>query len=288
MSYQRKLEEARELLVQHNSNIFGGKLINIEDFFVKLAMAGGTSDAALSHSSWEDLQEFGLPKLLARQVATIFRSKEEKAALKKSQVEGMGIQELLANYDPRNHTGLVNRRLLEIFGKKSFIVFNNDGSVNVPVSQKLAQEILDDFPQRELYTVNDVPLKTYPVGVRPDHSFDENPLYPGRILRPDGDCDQTNRSWNDVSLEVRQVLYLATKQTKEVVINSINDAHNIMDLVVGKEDVEALRVVRRRFSKAAALLMELYQQGKAPSLKIFKRISEESKPNNPFGTNRTY
>lgn len=287
MSYQRKLAEARELLVQHNSQISENIRIDVEGFFAKLAAAGGTNDASLSQSSWEDLIEFGLPRLLARQVATIFRSKlDEKPVLKKSQVEMMSVGELIANYDPRNSTSLINRRLSDIFGGKCFVVFNNDGTPNVPASTKLAQELLDGYTQRELYLVNDVPCKTYGVGERPDQSFDENPLYPGRVLRPDGDCDQTNRSWSGVPLEVRQVLYLAVKETKELLINSINVAHDIMDIVVGKDDKEALSLVRRRFSKAAATLKEYQQQSKAPSLKIFKKA--ESKSNNPFGSNRTY
>jgi hypothetical protein len=290
MSYQQKLTEARALLEQHNSQINSATKLDVEKFFQNLANSGGTNDATLAQCTWEDLQEFGLPRLLAKQVASIFRVKEEKVekpVLKKSKVEAMTVGELISCYDPRTPVSLVTTRLSELMDDKRFIVFNNDGSVNASVSTKLAQEVLDGYPERELYSVDDVPTKTYKIGERPDQSFDENPLYPGRVLRPDGDCDQTNRSWSGVPLEVRQTLYLSVTKTGELKINSINDAHNVLDLVVGKEDAEAVKTVRRRFAKATALLKELQQQNKAPSLKIFKKVGD-SKKNDPFGVHRSY
>jgi hypothetical protein len=293
MSYQQKLEEARALLTQHNSQIpeDSKNRVNVDQFFTKLVAAGGTNNAGLSQCAWEDLQEFGLPKLLARQVAQIFRAKEEKkdepVVLKRSKVEAMGVGELIAHYHPRNKN-LIYDRLEEMLRNKRFVVYDKDGSVNCEASTKLANELLDDYPEREFYTLNDEPTKAYKVGERPDQSFDENPLYPGRVLRPDGDCDQTNRSWSGVSLEVRQTLYLAVKTTGEVRINSINDAHYILDLVVGKDEVLAVKTVRQRFVKASATLKEMYKQGTAPSLKIFKKPSDGGTPNNPFGAHVKY
>ncbi len=292
MSYQQKLDEARALITQHNSQIpasVNAGRVDVEKFFSNLTAAGGTHEGALSQCAWEDLQEFGLPKLLARQVAQVFRvkEKEEKPVLKKSKVEAMTISELISHYDPRTPASLVTSRLTELLDNKRFVVFNNDGTVNAAASTKLAQEILDGYPERELYTIDEVPTKTYRIGERPDQSFDENPLYPGRVLRPDGDCDQTNRSWSGVPLEVKQTLYLAVTKTGELKIDSINDAHDVMDLVVGKSDADALKTVRRRYTKATALLKELQQQNKAPALKIFKKTGD-AKKNDPFGTHRTY
>ncbi len=302
MTYQQKLDEARTLLTQHNSQIpaevTAGR-VDVNKFFNSLTAAGGTNDAALSQCAWEDLQEFGLPKLLARQVATIFRNKEEKkeekpTVLKKSKVEAMTVSELVAHYDPRTPASLVTERLNVLLPGKRFIVFKQDGTVDATVSAKLASEILDGYPERELYSLDDVPTKTYRVGERPDQSFDENPLYPGRVLRPDGDCDQTNRSWSGVPLEVKQILYLALstnnhQSTGELRVTCIDDAHDVMDLIVGKDDADALKVVRRRYTKATALLKELQSQGKAPSLKVFRKpVNGGNKSNDPFGSHRTY
>lgn len=292
MSYQQKLDSARSLLVQHNSQVSEDSKarVNVDSFFNELANAGGTNDAALSQSSWEDLQEFGLPKLLARQVATIFRAKEEKVekpVLKKSKVEAMTIDDLIAHYDPRNPTSLVTERLSVLLDDKRFVVFKNDGSVDGVATTKLAKEVLDNFPERELYVVDDVPSRTYRLNERPDQSFDENPLYPTRILRPDGDCDQTNRSWSGVPLNVKQTLYLSLR-TGELKIQSINDAHDVLDLVMGKTDEEALKTVRRRFPKATAQLKEMVDQGIAPGLKIFKKTVGEVRKQDPFSSHKSY
>lgn len=285
-SYQQKLADARALIVQHNSQISDSRQIDVEKFFISLTNAGGTNDSALSQSSWEDLQDFGLPKLLARQVAQVFRVKEEKPALKKSKIEAMSVGELISNYSPKSLVNTVTERLKAIFGNKRFVVFNDSGEVDFLATTKLAQELLVGYPERELYVVDSIPSKTYQIGERPDQCFDENPLYPGRILRPDGDCDQTNRSWNGVSLEVKQIVYLAITKSGELRIASINEAHNILDLIVGKEDADAIKLVRSRFPKATAHLGELRKQNNSPSLKIYRK--ENVKKNDPFGKNMTY
>lgn len=290
MSYQTKIEQVRALLEQHNSQVLPENQIKIDEFFKMLTDAGGTTEGALQVTTWEDLQDLKLPKILARQVANIFREKkkeEEKTVLKKSKVESMTLAELVSHYDPRDLDNKVQERLTVLFGNKRFIVFKDDGSVNTEATLKLANELREGYSERDAYVFDGDSSKTYSVGQRPDQSFDENPLYPGRVLRPDGVCDQTNRSWSGVPLEVKQVLYLALS-SRELITNSINDAHNIMDLVVGKADAEALKTVRSRFSKAAATLKELVKQNKAPSLKIYKKPVVDSRSNNPFGTNRTY
>jgi len=286
MSYQQKLEEVKLLLDQHNSSTSDNFKIDVAKFFTNLNMAGGSNEAALSQCTWEDLQEFGLPKLLAKQVAIIFRAKEDKPILKKSKIEAMSIDDLVMHYDPRTPFNLISERLNTLLGKKRFIVFNEDGTVNTSLSAKLANEIVEGYPERDIVLLDEIPVKVYAIGDRPDQSFDENPLYPGRILRPDGDCDQTNRSWKDVGLETKQILYLAVTKTNEYKVYGINEAHDAMDLVVGKTEVEALSVVRKRFPKAAALLKELYKQGNPPRLKIFKKNVVNQ--NNPFGTNKVY
>ncbi len=293
MSYQQKLAEARALLEAHNSQLPAEVKsgVDVDQFFKKLAEAGGTNDAALSQCAWEDLMDFGIPKLLARQVAQVFRKADKPednkpVVHKRSHVEAMTVGQLLAIFDPRQVRSLAGKRLEEIVGTKRCLVFNVDNTLNIAASEKLIHEITEGYDERELFPVDGVPMKVYRLGERPDQVFDENPLYPGRALRPDGDCDQLNRSWNDVSPTVRAVIHLAVTQTKEVKIASINDAHNILDLVVGKSEADAIKVVRQRFSKASALYAELAKQGRAPLLKIWKKSAE--KVNDPFGTHKTY
>lgn len=49
------------------------KLIDSEKFIEKLVLYGGVADELLRQCTWEDLENCGLPRLLARKVAAVFR-----------------------------------------------------------------------------------------------------------------------------------------------------------------------------------------------------------------------
>lgn len=295
--FQEKLDKARALLTAHNTS--ASSKLNIDEIFKRLEALGGTTDEALRACSYEDLQEIGIPKLLARQVATIFRQggespKEEgkKKALKPHHVEAMTVAELLEHYDPTESDNLVGQRLTKITKNLPCIVFNKDGSVNVQVSRSLVQEIKDGLEPRETYLLDNVPQKLHRIGERPGSFLDENPLYKGRPLRgSDEVCDQTNRSWQGVSLVVRQVLHLAVYATKEQRISSISDAHDVLDRVMGKSAEEAEKYVRGRYAKASLEWDKLSQLNQLPSLKLVRGGGSSGQRNDPFygeGRHKTF
>lgn len=76
MSYENKIQAAREAISSHNLMAGSEAQVNGEEFFTKLQSHGGTTEAALRRCSWEDLMRWGLPELLAKVVADIFRSRE--------------------------------------------------------------------------------------------------------------------------------------------------------------------------------------------------------------------
>lgn len=308
--YQNKLNEARLLLENHftavhtKNGVFSSSIPHIvaqvkddvERFFTNLLAAGGTDDDALKHCTWEDLESFGAPKLLAKRVAAIFRGRTEESKsektnvdaklLKPARVAAMSITELVQCYDPRESSNAVAERISKIANGKRCIVFNSDNSVNIEASVTLLNELRDGYSERENFPVAGVPTKIYKVGERIGQIVDENPLYSGRALRPNGDCDQTNRSWSGVSEIVRKIVHLARVRTGEIKIEAIMDAHGIMDFVVGADEAK----VRSRLNKASLLYDELKEKGNLPSLKIsLKGDNESSKKNDPFGGNhKTY
>lgn len=278
MSYESKLSRAKEVV--GNEDVW-------DAFLGKLHEIGGTNDEALRECSWEDLESCGLPKLVAKRVAAIFRKEEAEErprVVSPKKAAGMSVRELLENFDPRDPSNPVGVRLTALSNGKRCIVFKDDGSVNVEASEALVKELRDSFPERETYVVDSRPLPTFKVGERPDQLAEENPLYPGRVLRPDGTCDQTNRSWGGVPLVVRQLLYLAV-QLHEIVIGSIDDAHGRLDLALS-ENAEA--TVRSRYAKASVRFDQLQGEGKLPSLKVhLAGAVSGGRTNNPFG-HRTY
>lgn len=287
MAYEEKIERVRALVEQHNSQVIEGDRISADVIIGKIRGIGGTSESLLRECSFEDLEACGLPKLLARQAARIFRDSDKapaapadgRPAITMKKAAAMSARELVEHYDPRDADNPVGRRLRELSRVKKFLVFV-DGRVDVESSIKLLEEIMDGHDDREFVPVAGVPQRTYAVGVRPNQMVDTNPLYPNRTLRPDGTCDQTNRSWDGVPHEVRVLLYLAVRNG-ELKITRLDDAHEALDRIVGNTD--ALGTLRLRYARASLEMDELAAAGSLPSLKVARGGIGSERPNNPFG-----
>lgn len=81
--YSDKLWAASQLIKEYNLQLAATQLpvevkprkpIDSEKFIEKLVLYGGVADELLRQCSWEDLEHCGLPRLLARKVAAVFRS----------------------------------------------------------------------------------------------------------------------------------------------------------------------------------------------------------------------
>jgi len=275
MTYRQKRDAAKRAIGAYNKKQTDeAKQVDIEAFVQALVDAGGTDDASLQDCSFEDLEEFGLPKLLAKKVAKTFREKKKK----KDEDEGapyvsgkkakrMSIKQLLRVYDPREPDNEVGKLLGQKSQGKACIVFTNSGEVNVAASHSLFAEIREHYPERDTITVDGKPRKVYKIGQRPDQLGNVNPLYPRELLYPDGTCGQTNRSWSAVPYEVRAIIFLAVTETNEISISGISDAHGILDLVVSGAGEAVETKIRQRFSKASVRFDELKGLGNPPSLK---------------------
>lgn len=296
MNYNTLLSQARQLILDHYLALEHPPAAaegSADEFIRKLKAAGGTSADALKMVSWEDLRDLGLPPLLAKSVAKVFRggdgSEEKPQHTSEKKARRMPFKQLLELYDPADADNEIGKRLREVSNGQRFIIFQN-GKVLVEPSATLLDEIRQGFPDREVFMVEGQPLKTYRVGERPGNYADENPLYPGRALRPNGDCDQTNRNWTGVDDEIRTLLYLAVKDTGELKISRLKDAHDALDLVIGKSKEEARRAICTYYPHACQQYNELKEIGQLPSLKLARTQAGSNRRNDPFGvgTNRTF
>lgn len=291
MSYDTKITSARTVIDTHNGNVEKELQINFDEFLKSLQKEGGTSEASLAQCSWEMLQKLGVPILIAKQVGKIFRGKsdgESKSVyVSERKASCMTAKEILERYNPREVENAVGERLQKISRGMRCIVFNDDGSVNVDKSAELIGDIQNDLPELVKVLIGGVPKQVFKVGEKTDNYADENPIYPGRVLRSGGACDQTGRSWDGISPVVRQLLYLAVTKTHELRISSVDDAHNALDKAVGK-DAEA--IVRSRYQEASIFHDECVKTGEVPVLKIeLSSNSSNGKREDPFyGNNRTY
>lgn len=286
MSYDSKIASAREVIEQHNSNVTDSK-VDFDKFLEKLRNMGGSSDEALKAVSWEDLQECGLPRIMARRMSYIFRqdsgdiSGNSSAYVSAKKASQLTPKELVERYNPLDVKNAVGKRLRDLSDGKRFVVFYDNGKVNVDATVKLLEDIMRGLEEVETAFVNNRPFPVYKIGERLDAYADENPLYPGRALRSEEQCDQTGRSWSGIDLRIRQLLYIANKQTKELEVKTVADAGDIMDKVMSQDCT--METLRPRYPKASKLYDELSNIGKLPLLKIKLGGSSTNRSNNPFG-----
>lgn len=282
--YEQKLKDAESVISDHNQHLAEGEKLQWSSILGKIKSYGGTSVETLREMTWEDLQDCGIPRVLARRIANqIFRKREDAAPkpLKPGKVLGLTFEQLFEQYDPFGERNpAVTERLEKESKGARCVVFNRDGSVNAVESAQLLRDLKDDCPERETVSTNEGMLRVYRVGEGPNRFRDENPLYPGESLRR-GVCEHTNRSWDSVPLTVRQIVYLAVSQTEELVISDIEDAHRVLDVLSG-EDVVAK--VEARYPQAALKLRDLEDVGQSPTLKIRRGQKRRTRPssNDPF------
>ena len=287
MSYDQKIASARKVIDEHNSN--ADTTIDFDSFHKKLKDLGGSSEEALKAASWDDLQDCGIPKIMARRLTFLFRqdgdgTKTKSTYISEKKVAGLSNKELVERYNPKDVKNPVGKRLKDLSDGKKFVVFSDDNRVIVDETVKLLEDTIDGLPEITTAFVNGRPLLAYSIGERPDFYVEENPIYHGRPLRSNEMCDQTGRSWSGVTTEVRQFLWMAV-DCGELEISSVADAHDILDKVLSKDC--SLDSLRSRYPRTSVNFDAVGKVGQLPILKI--RMGETAgKGNNPFGKNTTY
>lgn len=290
MVLKDRLSRARNILEAHNQA--SSTPIDIEGFFTKLKEMGGTTEESLSEATWEDLQECGAPRILARKIAAEFRGEDQKEhePLQKviiedndpiKQAQRLTPGELIAEYDPQHPKNPIGERLKDLAEGRRFLVFQDGGKVDVMASRQLFDE-LDDYGERDDFTVGGIPRKVYKIGDRPGRTVDEHPLFPGVPLRANG-CSEADCNWGEVPLKVRQIYRLAVK-SGELNVDEFREA-DLHTEATTRDEEEICRLYR----KAAVKWQELEGVGKLPSLKVVLggETKAKSEHNHPFGTHRT-
>lgn len=267
------LIKVRPLLENH----FGGDA-PLDEFFDKILDMGGTTNEALALCTWEDLQKCGLPILLAKQVALEFRQPTGCSTnigtnpfVGKREAARMSIEELLEKFDIHVDDSPVAVRLKDLSKGKKFIVLTSTGTVDVKVSTALLEELRKGYPPREWYVSGRDIFQVFAVGEKPNTQADENPLYPGRALRPDGTCDQLNRSWEGVPLAVRQLVWFIAKETKL----DHSERHDIMDWALNQPEK-----LHQRYHGPNLSFKLAEQHNTLPNLRV--SLNQPSRKQNPF------
>ncbi len=301
MSIQEKFEAARSVVEQHNV-VLGGETaigyVNPDNFINCIKLAGGTTEDRLKAMSYEDIlhclptpaNPAGGPPIkpvgLAKDIARIFRGKEDSTTTHEARpvsakkADKMTLRELVEAYDPEESENPVGKRLKEISRGEKFIVFASGRTLDVDSTSKLLQEVKGGYEGRDTLDVGGEVKEVHRVGDLPDNFVEENPLYRNRPLRPDGTCDQTNRSWNGVPMNVRQLIRVAVDNgsLKDI---SFERVHDIMDLAM---NADAFNKFAKRYPAAAVEFKKLADVGRLPALKLVlkKENKGAGRSNRPF------
>jgi len=273
MGIIEKFQAVLSIIEEHNSAI-GGKdkpgYVDPSGFEDSIKIIGGTSESRLKRLSYEDILQCLpgsgqlKPVALAKEIAAVFRGNDDtKRPISTHRVSFMNPEELIKAFDPEEYTNAVGKRLKDMSRGEAFIVFESGRIVDVDISMKLLKEVKQGYRGRDKVSVNGDIKPVYRVGQLPDAYADENPLYRNRPLRPDGTCDQTGRSWDGISLEIRQLVYLAV-QVGDLKV-SIETAHNTIDAAL-RDD--AVRFFRERYQKAAMRFNKLQRLNDLPKLTV--------------------
>lgn len=291
MTVQEMFDAALAVVNQHNSVVGQGNpgYLDPNQFLGCIKAAGGTTAERLKSLAYEDIlacmpDAKVKPILLAKDIAKIFRGKEdtrqnEPRPVSAKKADKMTLRELVEAYDPEESENPVGKRLKDISRGEKFIVFASGRSLDVEATLKLLDEVKQGYEGRENIEINCEIKEVHAVGDLPDNFVDENPLYRGRPLRPDGTCDQTNRSWNGVPMRVRQLIRVAMDNgdLKDI---SFERVHDIMDKVM---ENDAFPKLTKRYPASAVEFKKLESVGKLPTLKlVLKKDKGAGRSNRPF------
>ncbi len=266
------------------------------DLIVKrLRALGVTSDEHLRRLKHEDIEACfptvlgQKPSLLVREIADMFRGKGRVSATTPAIPVGvsdraasrMTAEELVASYNPLETDNAVGKRLQSLSRGEAFLVFDQNGLLDVDCSLLLLAEIVQGHAGRVSFLhPNGEVVEVHKIGYRPPVFVDENPIYQGRTLRGQ-DCDQLNRSWDGIPLQVRQLVRLIVESREVDVVGpgGRDSAHNLMNLAL---EANAFKTLKQRYPTAALKFKSLESSGKLPTMRAVLVSSGSHGKRGPF------
>lgn len=278
MSVQELYDAALEVIRQHNEAIGSADapgFVKEEDFLTCLKASGGTSVEVLTSLSHENVlaclpDHNGVkPFPLAKAINKVLRSgakddsPESGKYVSARRVERLSLKELVEHFDPLSPTNPVGERLKRESRGEHFIVYANGRDIDVEATLVCLKEVKQGYEGRATYEGK----KVWGLGDIPENYADENPIFEGRPLRPDGSCDQLNRSWQGVPHSVRQFVRFAMEYENGVDVNDRTKQHAVLDMAL---EGDAMKKFKERHTEVMVEFEEVQSNtpNKLPDLKI--------------------
>lgn len=277
MDTKELFEAAQALIAAHNEAFSGPNdpgFVDEAKFLTKIKLVGATTPERLKALSWEDILKFlpsfeGIqPIFLAKDIAKVWRGGSDTAPVVRpvssKKADKMTLEELVAAFDPEEPTNAVGERLSKMSKGQPFLVYSTGRQVDVERSVVLLKELKGGYAARTHFEGK----KVYAIGNIPDNYANENPLYPGRPLRPDDSCDQLNRSWAGVSKIVRQFVRFALDYEDGIEPSGPGGRDRAWDVIDTALLPDAIQRFRSKYPEIAIEFDEAERKGELPNLLI--------------------
>lgn len=181
----------------------------------------------------------------------------------------MPVTQIISGYNPkiRDLIFLIMGQVEARLDVGPIIAINADGSVNADVTAQYVLSLEEGFPPAEdavYYSTDGAPHELIRVGVDAQSVYDADPVDSSRALQKNG-IGLGRIAWNKISPEVRQVVYFAVRETREINPSSETDLQWLRDNI--KHGVTRV-ALRMKWPKANAMWNEANRTGALPTLRI--------------------
>ena len=185
--------------------------------------------------------------------------------------------ELIPRYNPHKKSSTITGILKEKLKDQAVIAFK-PGTKDVAVEETVnyISDLQQGLEELDKLEVDGELVRLYPVGVVPDESVSEDPLFPGQALRRERST--VNRvNWTELSLAERQFCRLIL-EADEI---DPNDKLAVRELL--KLASDGIKTLKEVYPEVGLEFRERKEDGDLPRLKIKVSEIKNGSSNDPFG-----
>jgi len=254
---------------------------------------GGVDDATIRLASYEDLQEIGLPLLLAKRVASIFRGQADVPAMDEAiagemmhkPISNWSMSALVEALEPEKALSPAATELKRRVKDAFVVVIGNDGELDKELTLRQIGLVEEGLTPNEYIDTSNGVLQVYKVGFGPHRIKDCCPMHPEQPLI-EGRCIKCQQQWNDVPLLNRQLLFYAT-QLKLV---NPEDRPTVANLAEIARKIEGGGDhLCRTYPEARAAMDKDAKMNQLPGLKVdIGAGNQAATGGSPFGSNKEF
>jgi len=290
----QKIEKAFHLLLQSGFD----KWSTVEEFTEAVKKMGGVSVELLAKATWEDFESgLGVPRLIAKGLADVFRSKDKTVAEGREEVltikahkpmTDWPVEMVVADLDPTKPNSPESKELARRFGARPILVFDANGVFDFTGTCRMIERAERDEPETDLYSYpNGVVVTVYAVGFGPFRLKDACPFHPDTPLI-DGRCYKCQAEWGGFAKDVRQVIFYVG-QSGFIRGDNRAQVHELFGRMVSASGpADQMSWLGTMYPEAMKEYREAKAHGTVVPLTLDLGTNGKAKRDDPFGKNRQF